>query len=70
VSLVGYDNSRVARLHGIDLTSVDQHARRLGQDAGAAALTRMRLEDSPLLDARHKPDLVVRGSTARYNPRP
>ena len=38
LSLIGYDNSRVARLHGIDLTSVDQHARRLGQDAGAAAL--------------------------------
>ena len=69
LSLIGYDNSRVARLHGIDLTSVDQHARRLGQDAGAAALTRMRFEDGPLLDARHKPDLVVRGSTARCSPR-
>jgi DNA-binding LacI/PurR family transcriptional regulator len=65
VSLVGYDNSRVARLHGIDLTSVDQHARRLGQEAGAAALARMRHDDVPLLDATHKPDLVVRGSTAR-----
>jgi DNA-binding LacI/PurR family transcriptional regulator len=69
LSLIGYDNSRVARLHGIDLTSVDQHARRLGQDAGAAALARMRLENAPLLDARHKPDLVVRGSTARCAPR-
>jgi DNA-binding LacI/PurR family transcriptional regulator len=65
LSLIGYDNSRVARLHGIDLTSVDQHARRLGQEAGAAALARMRRTDTPLLDARHKPDLVVRGSTAR-----
>ncbi len=70
LSLIGYDNSRVARLHGIDLTSVDQHARRLGQDAGAAALTRMRLASAPLLDARHKPDLLVRGSTARCAPRP
>ncbi len=68
LSLVGYDNSRVARLHGIDLTSVDQHARRLGRDAAAAALTRMQLDDAPLLDVRHKPDLVVRVSTARYNP--
>ncbi|OBC04122.1 LacI family transcriptional regulator [Mycobacterium sp. 852013-50091_SCH5140682] len=65
LSLIGYDNSRVAQLHGIDLTSVDQHARRLGQEAGAAALARMRRPDAPLLDARHKPDLVVRGSTAR-----
>ena len=68
LSLIGYDNSRVARLHGIDLTSVDQHARRLGQDAGAAALARMRVEDAPVLDARHKPDLVVRGSSARCAP--
>ena len=68
LSLIGYDNSRVARLHGIDLTSVDQHARRLGQDAGAAALARMRLEHGPPLDARHKPDLVVRSSTARCDP--
>jgi DNA-binding LacI/PurR family transcriptional regulator len=65
LSLIGYDNSRVARLHGIDLTSVDQDARRLGREAGAAALARMRHDDSPLLDARHQPDLVVRRSTAR-----
>lgn len=63
LSLIGYDNSRVARLHGIDLTSVDQDARRLGREAGAAALARLRRDDAPLLDARHKPDLVVRGST-------
>ena len=68
LSLVGYDNSRVARLHGIDLTSVDQYARRLGRDAGAAALARMRLEHGPPVDVRHKPDLVVRGSTARCAP--
>ena len=69
LSLIGYDNSRVARLHGIDLTSVDQHARLLGREAGAAALARMRHKNGPLLDARHKPDLVVRGSTARCAPR-
>ncbi|BBY30814.1 LacI family DNA-binding transcriptional regulator [Mycolicibacterium sediminis] len=64
LSLVGYDDSRIARLHGVDLTSVDQHARRLGQDAGAAALARIRHEDGPVVDVRHAPDLVVRGSTA------
>lgn len=69
LSLVGYDNSRVARLHGIDLTSVDQHARQLGTEAAAAALARLRIDDAPVVDARHKPDLVVRGSTARCAPR-
>ncbi|MET0896455.1 MAG: LacI family DNA-binding transcriptional regulator [Mycobacterium sp.] len=64
LSLIGYDNSRVAGLHGVDLTSVDQHARRLGREAGAAALTRLRRDDAPVLDAGHRPDLVVRGSTA------
>lgn len=64
LSLIGYDNSRVTRLHGIDLTSVDQHARQLGREAGIAALARLRYPDAPVVDASHKPDLVVRGSTS------
>ena len=36
------DNSRITRLHGIDLTSVDQDARGLGQEAGQLALRLLR----------------------------
>ncbi|WP_258074085.1 substrate-binding domain-containing protein [Arthrobacter sp. Y81] len=31
LSIVGYDNSRISQLHGIDLTSVDLQARELGR---------------------------------------
>jgi DNA-binding LacI/PurR family transcriptional regulator len=64
LSLIGYDNSRLARIRGIDLTSVDLHARGLGSAAGSAALDRMAHPDAPVIDLRSEPDLVVRGSTA------
>jgi len=64
LSLVGYDNSRITRLHGIDLTSIDQDARGLGREAGVAALVRLRDPDAPPADRNRQPSLVVRGSTA------
>lgn len=64
LSLVGYDNSRTARLHGIDLTSVDLHAIALGQAAGAVALERLNDPEAPVADERLMPELVVRDSTA------
>ncbi|AMB39814.1 MULTISPECIES: LacI family DNA-binding transcriptional regulator [Paenarthrobacter] len=65
LSLIGYDNSRTAGLHGIDLTSVDLHAARLGEAAGQVALERLRNPEAPAADRRFTPRLVVRSSTAR-----
>ena len=64
LSLVGYDDSRIARLHGIDLTSVDLHAVELGRVAGVVALERLDNPDAPIADKRLTPQLVVRNSTA------
>ncbi|WP_347110391.1 LacI family DNA-binding transcriptional regulator [Paenarthrobacter sp. S56] len=64
LSLVGYDNSRTAGLHGIDLTSVDLHAVALGQAAGVVALERLADPDGPRAHRRLTPQLVVRQSTA------
>ncbi|OFI37860.1 LacI family transcriptional regulator [Arthrobacter sp. SW1] len=64
LSLVGYDNSRVATLHGIELTSVDLHARELGRAAGQAALERIRYPALPAVDFTLSPTLVIRSSTA------
>ena len=64
LSLVGYDDSRIARLRGIDLTSMDLHARELGREAGAAALARLADPGGPVVDRRLEARLVVRGSTA------
>ncbi|WP_234864835.1 LacI family DNA-binding transcriptional regulator [Sinomonas albida] len=63
LSLVGYDDSRIAHLHGIDLTSVDLKALELGRIAGAAALERLATPDAPIVDRRLDPRLVVRQST-------
>ena len=64
LSLVGYDDSRTARLHGIDLTSVDMHAVELGKIAGDIALERLSNPGAPIADRCVTPRLVVRGSTA------
>ena len=64
LSLVGYDNSKTARLHGIDLTSVDPHAADLGETAGRVALERLNDPDAPIADNRSTPHLIVRNSTA------
>lgn len=68
LSLVGYDDSRIARLHGIDLTSVDLHALDLGRAAGAAALARLANPGAPPVDQSSNPRLVVRRSTAAPAP--
>ena len=65
LSIVGYDNSRISQLHGIDLTSVDLRAHELGRAAGTAALKRLASPEAPTLDERHDPRLIVRNSTAR-----
>lgn len=65
LSIVGYDNSRISQLHGIDLTSVDLQARELGRGAGAAALNRLAFPDAPAVDESSTPRLIVRNSTAR-----
>ncbi len=69
LSLVGYDDSRIARIHGIDLTSVDLHAVELGRAAGTAALDRLLNPDAPVVDRSSVPHLVIRGSTAPPTPK-
>ena len=64
LSLVGYDDSPTARLHGIDLTSVDLHAVELGKIAGSVALERLNDPGAPIADRCVTPQLVVRRSTA------
>lgn len=65
LSLIGYDNSRTAGLHGIDLSSVDLHAVQLGVAAGEVALHRLANPDGPPADRKFTPKLVLRHSTAR-----
>jgi DNA-binding LacI/PurR family transcriptional regulator len=64
MSVVGYDNTALAGLGHIDLTSIDQPRREMGEMAVRLLLER---RDGDRRDARHlvvPPSLVVRGSTA------
>ena len=64
VSVTGFDDSRIARLSAIDLTTVHQDAEEMGAAAVRAALRRV---DDPALAPTElviAPRLVVRGSTA------
>ena len=68
ISIVGYDDSRVAQLSFIDLTSVRQAAADVAELAIQAASERLddgRTSDRDIVLA---PTLVVRGSTGPAGP--
>jgi LacI family transcriptional regulator len=63
-SVTGYDNSPVARLAAIDLTSVSQEAAVLAQSAVRAAVDRLEGHVAGPTDTVLDPRLVVRGSSS------
>jgi DNA-binding LacI/PurR family transcriptional regulator len=69
VSVVGYDDSALARLAHVNLTSVSQDARRQAEEAVAAAVSRLD-GDEPEREVVLAPRLVVRASTGRRAHRP
>jgi DNA-binding LacI/PurR family transcriptional regulator len=63
ISVVGYDDSHLAKLAHVGLTSVSQEARRQAQEVVAAAVDRL---EAPSAEQRHvvlSPRLVVRRTT-------
>ncbi len=64
LSIVGFDNSVLARMRYIALTSVDIAPARVGELAGAALLERMAHPDMPARQQLVTPTLEVRCSTA------
>lgn len=62
IAVVGYDNSPVAALPLIGLSSVDQQGRRLGELAARALLGRIEGRSTPL-HIEVEPHLVLRSST-------
>jgi DNA-binding LacI/PurR family transcriptional regulator len=64
ISVVGYDDSPIARLGAIDLTSVSQEPQQQATLAVQAAVERLDGLRVPRRDQVVRPRLVVRGSTA------
>ncbi|MFE1880458.1 substrate-binding domain-containing protein [Streptomyces diastatochromogenes] len=64
ISVVGFDDTRLARLAHIDLTTVAQDIPRIAQLAVGRAIARPDGEDVPDGENDIPPRLVVRGTTA------
>jgi DNA-binding LacI/PurR family transcriptional regulator len=69
VSVVGYDDSPLAQLSHIDLTTVNQNPARQAELAVRAVTDGLDAPDANLRDLAVPPALVVRGTTAPPNPR-
>jgi DNA-binding LacI/PurR family transcriptional regulator len=65
ISVVGYDDSTLARLAHIDLTSVNQKAPEQAHHAVQAAISRLDHGRDRRIETVLVPNLVIRGSTAR-----
>jgi DNA-binding LacI/PurR family transcriptional regulator len=68
VSVVGYDDSWLARLSNINLTTVGQDAQQMASLAFDRAIARVEGQEIPDRDLVLAPYLVVRGTTAAANP--
>ncbi|MFC8664236.1 LacI family DNA-binding transcriptional regulator [Streptomyces sp. NPDC057199] len=64
ISVVGFDNSHLARLAHIDLTTVGQDASRLAELAVGRAVARLEGEEPSGTETVIAPHLVTRGTTA------
>jgi DNA-binding LacI/PurR family transcriptional regulator len=64
VSVIGFDDSRLARLTHINLTTVGQDIPRLADLAVVRALARLEGQDGPGTETVVPPRLIVRGTTA------
>ena len=67
LSVIGYDNSPLAKSRYLDMTSVDNRSDVVGSGVASALLARIQ---DPTLEPERKliePDLIVRGTTARVS---
>ena len=64
ISVIGFDDSHLARLAHINLTTVGQDIPRLADMAVVRALARLEGQNAPGRETVIAPRLVIRGTTA------
>jgi LacI family transcriptional regulator len=64
LSVAGYDNTTLAALGPVSLTSVDQAGRHIGAEAARLLLDRIGNRQRPSAQVRLSPTLVTRRTTA------
>ncbi|MFG2591293.1 substrate-binding domain-containing protein [Streptomyces sp. NPDC048438] len=67
LSLAGYNNTALAALAPVQLTSVDQAGRTMGSSAARRLIERVEGRRDRAMQTSMTPRLVVRGSTAALN---
>jgi DNA-binding LacI/PurR family transcriptional regulator len=70
LSIVGYDNTAIAAMHHMSLTTVNQPREEMGRIAVDLLLERLDEQRSDAVRHVVTPDMVTRSSTGRPNPRP
>ncbi len=68
ISLIGYDNTFIAGLHHLSLTTINQPRVRMGRLAISTLTERLDAGREPTVQLRLDPELVVRGSTGPVPP--
>lgn len=68
LSIVGCDNIIFSSFHGISLTTIDHHAKELSENASRLIINAIEKADHQCERIILEPQLVVRSSTAKYNP--
>lgn len=66
VALIGYDNIQISDFLPISLSSIDTHAREVGQKATEIMIQKILDADTPCQQLLLKPELVVRESSDRH----
>jgi DNA-binding LacI/PurR family transcriptional regulator len=68
LSVVSFDNITFAGLSDINLTTIDQHSKVMSEHA--ARMIQKRIKEPDALPERTviDPELIIRGTTTRYNP--
>ncbi|MFH8251876.1 LacI family DNA-binding transcriptional regulator [Microbacterium sp. B2969] len=64
LSVIGYDDTPLARMRLVDLTTIDDKSVAVGEAAGRMLIARMEGSDDPQVHTTVEPTLVVRTTTA------